>query len=261
MSRTMKKETLLLIRELLDLRWEFLRRNEEYRSDHSAYRALVARHGSEEAPPVRREAFRLMGKYRLGALPDPAEDADGIRLPIMYPFGDRPEVSGFPALRIFDPDGREEEGDRVGGGKFRVTIDVDLRTPRSHVIPVLDAILEDLQLRRMDRHPDFHPEQDAEPPEDLGIYEWYLQIWDRRRAGESAEEIARDLYPRAFEKPSRRFGGGTATERVEAGLREAERLIRESALVEEAGIPSPAPPPAPPSTPPSPPLDGNTPSA
>lgn len=252
MPRTMKRETLLLLREMLDLRWEFLRRNPEYQSDHAAYRALAERHGSEEAQPVRQEAFRLMAKYRLGALPEPSEDADGIRLPILYPYGDRPEVSGFPALRVFDPDGREEGGQKPGGGKFRVAIEVDLRTPRGRLLPVLDAVLEDLLRRRMDRHPNFHPEQDAEPAEDLRIYEWYLEIWDRRRAGETAEQIARSVYPRAFAKPSRHFPPEAAVGRIEEGLREAERLIRESALGEESGIPSPdLPPPSPAGFPPS----------
>jgi hypothetical protein len=241
----MKKETLLLLRELLDLRWEFLRRNEEYQADHAAYRALIQRHGSEEAQPARQEAFRLMAKYRLGALPDPSEDSDGIRLPIMYPFGDRPEVSGFPALRVFDPDGIGERTEESSAETaiFRVTLEVDLRTPRSHLLPALDAVLEDLLHRRADIHPDFHPEQDADPPDDLSIYEWYLNIWDRHQTGESAEAIARDLYPRAFAKPSRHFPPEAAIGRVEAGLREAERLISESAMVEGSGIHAPDLPP------------------
>ncbi|MFQ5915785.1 MAG: hypothetical protein ACE5JS_21640 [Nitrospinota bacterium] len=236
---TMKRETLLLLRELLDLRWEFLRRNEEYKSDHAAYRALAEQHGSQEAQPVRQEAFRLMAKYRLGALPDPTEDADGIRLPIMYPYGDHPELSGFPSLRVFDPDASEEKAGAVRSGKFRVTIEVDLRTPRSHLLPVLDAVLEDLLQRRIERHPDFHPERDAEPPEDLRIFEWYLEIWDRHRAGESPEQIARGYYPRAFEKASRRFPPEAAIGRIEAGLLQADHLIRESIMGEESGLPAP----------------------
>ena len=245
MSRTMKRETLLLLRELLDLRWEFLRRNEDYKADQAAYRSLVAHHGSEEAQPVRQEAFRLMAKYSLGALPDPSEDPDGIRLPIMYPYGDRPEISGFPALRLFDPDGTEEKGATHGSGKFRVSMEIDLRTPRNRLLPVLDAVLEDLLQRRIDRHPDFLPEQDAPPPDDLRIFEWYLEIWDRRRAGESPEQIARDLYPRAFAKPSRHFPPEAAVGRIEAGLREAEQLIRESPLAEGSGLPAPETPSSP----------------
>ncbi|MDP6087042.1 MAG: hypothetical protein QGG90_04155 [Nitrospinota bacterium] len=241
MSRSMNRETLLLLRELLDLRWEFLRRSEAYRADHAAYRALISRHGSEEAQPVRREAFRLMAKYLLGALPDPSETPDGIRLPIVYPFGDRPEISGFPGLKVLDPDGLEEEsGD---GGRFRVTIEVDLRTPRANLLPVLDAVLEDLTQRRIAQHPGFHPEQDAAPPEDLRIYEWYLEIWDKRRAGENPEQIARTCYPRAFAKPSRHFPPETAVARVEEGLREADRLIQESAMAEDSGLPAPDLPP------------------
>ncbi len=238
MSRTMKRESLLLLRELLDLRWEFLRRNEVYQVDHAAYRKLISKHGSEEAQPVRREAFRLMAKYRLGALPDPSETPDGIRLPIMYPYGDQPEVSGFPALRVFDPDGEENRDDPDAGDKFRVTIEVDLRTPRANLLPILDAVLDELVLRRMDRHPDFHPEQGGEPPQDLGIYKWYLEIWDRHRAGESAEDIARAFYSRVFKKPSRHFPPETAVGRIETGLREASRLIDESATGDGSALPA-----------------------
>ena len=237
MSRSMKRESLLLLRELLDLRWEFLRRSEAYQADHAAYRALISRHGSEEAQPVRREAFRLMAKYLLGALPDPSETPDGIRLPIVYPFGDRPEVSGFPGLKVLDPDGLEGNGE--DGGQFRVTIEVDLRTPRANLLPVLDAVLEDLTQRRIGRHPDFLPDQDAAPPEDLRIYEWYLEIWDKRQAGENTEQIARTSYPRAFAKPSRHFSTEMAVARVEAGLREADRLIQESTTAEDSGLPAP----------------------
>jgi hypothetical protein len=237
----MKRESLLLLRKLLDLRWEFLRRNEEYRTDHAAYRALAARHGSEEAQPVRQEAFRLMGKYYLGTLPAPSEDADGIRLPIMYPYGDRPEVSGFPALSVFDPDGEGEESWKPRSDKFRVTFEVDLRAPRNHLLPVLDAVLDELYQRRADRHSGYRPEQDAEPPEDLRIFEWYLEIWDRRQAGESFEQIAKTFYPRAFEKTSRHFPPEAAIGQIEEGFREAGRLIQESTMANQSGLPVPGP--------------------
>ncbi len=123
-----------------------------------------------------------------------------------------------------------------------MSMEIDLRTPRNRLLPVLDAVLEDLLQRRIDQHPDFLPEQDAPPPDDLRIFEWYLEIWDRRRAGESPEQIARDFYPRAFAKPSRHFPPEAAVGRIEAGLREAEQLIRESPLAEESGLPAPETP-------------------
>lgn len=238
MSRTVKRESLLLLRELLDLRWEFLRRNEEYRADHSIYRELIAKHSSEEVQPVRQESFRLMAKYRLGALPDPSETPDGIRLPIMYPYGDQPEVSGFPGLRVFDPDGETNHSGFGGDDKFRVTIEVDLRTPRANLLPVLDLVLDELVQRRIAHHPYFHTEQDEEPSKDFGIYQWYLKIWDRHQAGESSEDIARALYPHVFEKPSRHFQPENAVDQIETGLREASRLIEESATGDGSNLPA-----------------------
>ena len=234
----MKRESLLLLRELLDLRWEFLRRNEEYRSDHATYRELIAKHHSEEAQPVRQESFRLMAKYRLGALPDPSETPDGIRLPIMYPYGDQPEVSGFPGLRVFDPDGETKHSDSNESDKFRVTIEVDLRTPRANLLPVLDLVLDELVQRRIDRHPYFNTEQNEESSKDFGVYQWYLKIWDRHQAGESSEDIARALYPHVFEKPSRHFLPENAVDQIEAGLREASQLITESATGDGSTLPA-----------------------
>lgn len=223
MPGTIKKELLLQLRELLDLRWEFLRRNEGYRRDHARYQELLEAHASPEAQPVREEAFHLMTKYRLGALPDPTQGAEGVPLPIMYPYSDRPEISGFPAFKVLE--GKE-------GSPFRVALEVDLRAPLGHLVPLLSLVLEDLLARKRERLPTLGEVPGEEEREDLKIFERYLEVWDRVRAGDGLEEIARGLYPKAFEKRRAHFTPEMAIARVKEDLREAERLIRESALQE-----------------------------
>ncbi len=222
MPRTIKKEFLLQLRELLDLRWEFLRRNEDYRQDYAHYHQLLETHGTSEAQPVRDETFRLMAKYRLGALPDPTQGAEGIHLPIMYPYSDHPEISGFPAFKI-------SEGEE---NPYRVTLEVDLRAPLSYLVPLLSLFLEDLLGRHREHQPTLAEAPGEEEHEELKIFERYLEVWDRAGAGDGPEEIARGLYPRAFEKRRAHFTPEMAVARVKEDLREAERLIRESLLLE-----------------------------
>jgi hypothetical protein len=222
MSRTIKKELLLQLRELLDLRWEFLRRNEGYRRDYAHYHQLLETHGTPEAQPVREEAFRLMAKYRLGALPDPTQGAEGIHLPIMYPYSDRPEISGFPAFKI-------SEGQK---DPYRVTLEVDLRAPLSYLVTLLSLFLEDLLGRHREHQATLAEAPGEKEQGELKIFERYLDIWDRTSAGEGPEKIARGLYPRAFEKRRVHFTPEMAVARVTEDLREAERLIQESGLLE-----------------------------
>jgi hypothetical protein len=234
---------LSLAKRLDVLRWEFLRRSEDYRAVWKQWQAMKRKGAS--AFRLKAECVLLAQKFGLPQLYDPK------RIPGTW----GPE---FPPTLPIRPCSPQEAGSRKRYQhsprlkEDHALLIVDLQARDSDILLHLRPVLRDLRARNTPPTPNAEQPPKAwrgsvqewrnlrqgmtvervvlrKTPHQAKQIELYLQSWDHYMKSKRYEVVARQLFPRSFGARAHRNGAVTDIRKAEDYVRKARKLMRNAA--------------------------------
>lgn len=161
--------------------WAFIRRNKKYRADYVHLSKVVHRIHLEEC---------LMEKWRIGTLPNPANDLGYM---ILTPFDDRPPERLYldaPDVGGCVPPAPSPDESFQVTLRFDLRLNIDLQITRAREILVAES---DRQKEGIEGITDFKKERASTPKKSELIK--YLRAFDARVVGAEYLAIGAFLYP------------------------------------------------------------------
>lgn len=187
-------------------KWEFLRRNPEYRRDYKEFLELCRKEGRDPKNiltryefPVKAPEEQIRPKYGIAFLEDPNKKIplDKIEKNPFWPFFENRGLKKPTWPSILNPlYPKGEPVIRTYAGSYEDKVQallnmiVDLTYPKAEIMARVKKLVDDAIEERKKLGLDIHKSRKR-----FTIYDQYLKIWDLRKSGLTLKGIAAKVFP------------------------------------------------------------------